>query len=271
MQPVGVLLDVFQVATESWVGNAVDAGQGIFRRLAALELVVFGLIVALKARGATVEAVFPELAWKLFLISLLLTGLLLYPLWVPLITPTFAELAGHITGFSTLNPVVIMAQGIALGLLILASSATNGLLFPDPAGAILGALAAFGIIVCFISIAAVMTKTLIESWIVLAAGPFFLGFSPFRLTAQIADNFIIYAFQVGIRFFFLLLLVSAARNVAIIWAQSILFSGLFNFELIFELLAGSAILAISLWTIPTKIADVLTRNWQLGLRQGLGS
>jgi type IV secretion system protein TrbL len=268
MEPLDVLLNAYEGATEGWLANALLAGHGLFRRLAALELVVFGLIVTLKSRSA--EAVFPELAWKLFLIALLLTALLLYPLWVPTITPTFVAVAEDITGFGTLNPVVIVKQGIALALAVLATAISSGLIFPDPFGAALGILVSLGIVAAFVAIAAIVTKTLIESWIVLASGPFFLGFSPFRLTAQLADNFIVYAFQVGIRLFFLIVLLAAARGVALEWVQIIATAGVYNLQLILEILAGALLLAVTVWTIPSRISDVLTRSWQLGLRQGLG-
>jgi len=268
MEPLDILLNAYEGATEGWLADSLAAGQSLFRRLAALELVVFGFVVALKSRS--VETVFPELAWKLFLIALFLTALLLYPLWVPTITPTFAAVAGDITGFTTLNPILVVKQGIALALALLFASISSGLIFPDPFGATLGLFVAFGIVAAFIAIAAIITKTLIESWIVVSAGPFFFGFAPFRLTAPIADNFIVYAFQVGIKLFFLIVLLAAARGVVIEWVQLIFISGVYNLQLILELLAGAIILAVALWAIPAKLADVLTRSWQLGLRQALG-
>lgn len=268
MDPLNALLNTYQTATQSWMGSAVDAGNEIFRRLAALELVVFGLAVALKGRRSA-ASVLPDLAWKLFLIALLLTGLLTYPLWVPTITPSFAAVAGDITGFSTLNPTVVLSQGISLAMFILSGAISKGWVFGDPFGAVIGAWTALFIVLAFVAIAAIMTKTLIESWIVLAGGPFFLGFAPFRPTAQIADNFITYAFHVGIKLFFLILLISVAQQVIVEWAQLFLAAGRFDFQLLFEMLAGSIILAVALWSIPTRIADFLTRGWSLGIRQGL--
>lgn len=269
MDALQILLDSYQAATESWITEAVRAGTEIFRRVAALELIVFGFYVALKARSAGAEAVFPELAWKLFMIALLFTALLLYPVWVPVITPSFVELAGDITGFETLDPTVIAGQGIALSLIILGSSMASGWVFGDPVSALLAAGVMLLVLLAFIAIAAILTKTLIESWIVLAVGPLFLGFSPFRLTAQLADNFIVWAFQVAIRMFFLIALVSASRNVAIRWAIEIAQSRFLDFGTLLQVLAGALILAFVLITLPTRISEVLTRGWQLGIRQGL--
>ena len=268
MRPFELLLDSYQAASQGWLGYSIEAGLEVFRRLAALELIVFGFLVALKSRGG-VAAVIPDLTWKLFLIALFLTGLLVYPIWLPEIAPSFTELAGHITGFSTLNPAVVIQQGIALALAIVASGFAAGWMGPSFAGAVWVLLSAIGVLAFYIAIAAILTRTLIESWIVLATGPFFLGFAPFRLTAQLADNFIVYAFQVGIRLFFLIVLMSVAKGAAIEWVREIATHPLTSYGLLLEVLAGAALLAVVLWTVPSKIADVLTRGWQLGLRQGL--
>ena len=268
MEPLDALLNAYQSVTQSWYGAAIDAGSSIFRRLAALELVVFGLIVALKSRTSGAAGVFPELAWKLFLIALLMTGLLLYPVWVPVIIPSFTTVAETITGMDTLNPVTVVAQGIALAILILTSSISKGWIFGDPIGVLVGGLTAFAILLSFIAMAAIMTRALIESWIVLAGGPFFLGFAPFRLTAALADNFITYAVYVGIKLFLLILLIATVNGVVQEWATLIATTPTYNFQLLFELLAGAIILAVAIWTIPNQVAERLTRGWQLGLRRG---
>jgi type IV secretion system protein TrbL len=268
MDPLQALLGAYSSTSQGWLGPAIDAGLSIFTRLAALELVVFGFVVALRARGAGAVAVLPELAWKLFLIALLMTALLIYPVWMPFIAPSFVDVAGSMTGFSTLNPVTVVSQGIALAVLILGTAIGKGLIFGDPLGALVGGVVALGILLAFIAMAAIMTRTLIESWIVLAGGPFFLGFAPFRLTATLADNFITYAFYVGIKLFLLILLIATANRVILDWALLIFSSPIYNFELLFELLAGAVILAVSLWTIPNQFAERLTRGWSLGLRGG---
>ena len=268
MRPFELLLNSYQAATQGWLGYAVEAGLDLFRKLAALELITFGFLVALKSRGGA-AAVLPDLTWKLFLLALFLTGLLVYPLWIPTITPSFAAMAEHMTGFSTLNPAVVIQQGIALALAITASGFVAGWMGPSVAGAVWVLLAAIGVLIAYIAMAAIITRTLIESWIVLAGGPLFLGFAPFRLTAQLADNFVIYAFQVGIRLFFLILLMSVARGAAIEWAREIATHTLTSYGLLLEVLAGAVLLAVVLWTLPARIADALTRGWQIGLRQGL--
>jgi len=269
MDPLDALINAFQSTSQSWFGPAIDAGTSLFRRLAALEIVVFGFIVALKSRRIDAAGVLPELAWKLFLIALFMTGLLLYPVWVPVIIPSFTGAAEAMTGLSTLNPVIVVQQGIALAVVVLGAATEKGWVFGDPIGVLVGGFTAFGILIAFIAMAAIMTRTLIESWIVLASGPFFLGFAPFRLTAALADNFITYAAYVGIKLFLLILLFATLHGVAIQWINLIFTTPSYNFELHFEMLAGAVIMAVALWTIPNQVAERLTRGWQLGLRGGL--
>ena len=271
MDALSPLVDSFELATQGWLPAAINAAASIFRRLAALELVIFGLVVAVKSRGEGAASFVPHLVWKLFLIGLLFTGLLLYPYWLPPILSSFAGLAGDITGLTTLNPVVIAQQGLALAIRVLASAIAAGWVFPGGGllGAFIGGVAAFGVALSFIAIAAVLLKTLIESWIVVAAGPIFLGFAPFRFTAQLADNFLAYAFEVGLKFFFLLLMTAAAGGLAQVWAQQLTGLSIVSLELILEVLAGSILLAVALWTVPTRVADALTRGMSFGLAKGL--
>lgn len=270
MENLGFLVDSFDQATQGWLPEAVNAAVTIFQRLAAIELVVFGLVVAVKSRGPGAADVLPSLAWKLFLIGMLFTGLLLYPYWIPVIGQSFAELAGAITGFDTLDPVVLTQQGLTLAVQLFATATSSGWLFgTSPLGALVGGAGALGVALAFIAIGGILLKTLIESWIVVAAGPLFLGFAPFRWTAQLADNFLAYAFEVAIKFFLLILMAAAVGNVAAVWAAALVNSDGASFELVLEILAGSVLMAISLWTVPTRMADVLTRGLSFGLRQGL--
>ncbi len=269
MENLSFLVGTFEQATEGWLPAALDAATGLFQRLAAIELVIFGLVVAVKARGEGAAAVFPQLIWKLFVIGMLFTGLLLYPFWIPLILESFAALAGEITGITTLNPVVLAEQGIALGMAVWFKASFSGWLVPNFVGGFVGGVAALGITLAFIAIAGIALKTQIEAWIVIAAGPLFLGFAPFRWTATLADNFLAYAFEVAIKFFFLILLTAAAAGVALEWVHQLEPGDPFNLQLALEILAGSVLLAISLWTVPTRMADVLTRGLSFGLKQSL--
>lgn len=271
MEPVSVLMDSYQAASQTWLGNAIAAGHGLFLQLAALEIVVFGLAVALLARNGGAETVLPRLAWKLFLIAVLLTGILLYPLWLPRIIPSFTELAQSITGVDSLNPVHILKQGITLAILLTGSSIVAGFALPAPLASTLVGFSVLGILLAFGAIAAQVAKTLIESWIVLSVGPLFLGFAPFRPTATLADNFIVYAFGVGIRLFFLVVMTAVASQVVRLWIRIVLAGGFFSLGTLFEIFLGSVLLAVTLWTIPARIADTLTRGWNLGIKEGLSA
>ena len=269
MDPVSVLLDSYELAAQSWLSGMIAAGNALFRTLAALELTVFGISVALLARQGGAETVLPRLVWKLFLIALLLTGLLLYPLWLPEIVPAFGQVASSVTGIDTLNPVTLLGQGVWLALALAAKSIIAGWAVPNPVGNFLVGLTVIGVVLSFAAIAAQVAKTLIESWIVLAAGPVFWAFSPFRPTSPLADNFFVYAVNVGIRLFFLILLTAVVGRVVDLWGYIILAGGIFQLQILFEIFAGSVLLAVTLWSVPARIADKLTAGWQLGIRRGL--
>jgi len=271
MNSANLLLESYQSATQGWLPAAMAAGHTLFLQLAALEVVVFGLSSALLARGGGAESMLPRLVWKLFMIALFLTGLLSYELWLPRIIPSFMEVAGEIAGFQTLNPMRLLTQGMTLVLLMITRALEGAFVLPLMLSAMVLSLSAFGVLLAFAAIAAQLIKTVIESWIVLSVGPFFLAFAPWRPTATLADNFVVYAVGVAIRMFFLVVMMSVAHEVVAIWIGEILGAGVFHLGTVFQIFLGSVLLAVTLWTIPARIADTLTRGWSLGLKEGLAA
>ena len=79
----------------------------------------------------------------------------------------------------------------------------------------------------------------------LGAGVLFLGFSAFRGTASFAENLIAYAFHVGVKIFFLYLLVAVGVHLTSVWADYLLLTILDPFDLTIysQILAGSLVLA----------------------------
>jgi len=263
------LLTTFEQATDGWLSASFDAGMALFQRLAAIEIAVFGIVVALKARSAGAAAILPELSWKLFLIGLVLSGILIYPLWLPVLLQGLPGLAGEITGDATINPAEVVARGSALSILVLGRAVASGWLSFSLVPSAIGVIGALGLFLAFFAMGAILFKTLIESWMILAIGPLWLGFAPFRLTAPIADNFLTYSFQVGIKLFLLVLMNGAVQGIATSWYHQLSDPQAINFQLVLEVVAGAGLLAVSLWTVPTRMADVLTRGLDFGLKRAL--
>src|SRR5258708_18818630 len=90
----------------------------------------------------------------------------------------------------------------------------GGVFLQGPAMAIYAALSAFLLALCFMVVAAQLTLVIIESYIVLGAGGLFLGFAAFRGSASFAENLIAYAFDVGLKIFFLYLVVGIGSDLA---------------------------------------------------------
>src|SRR4029079_4122367 len=125
-----------------------------------------------------------------------------FPLWVPRITQGFAEAGKQASGTTALSPSSILDEGITLSGNILTATGSTGFL-ANPSGNLVGSLVSLIVLLVFALIAAQLVLVLVESYIVLSAGILFLGFGASRITAPLAERYFLYAFEVGIRLFFL--------------------------------------------------------------------
>jgi type IV secretion system protein TrbL len=128
------------------------------------------------------------------------------------------------------------------------------------------------VLLAFISIAAQLVMTLVESYLVVTGGVVFLGFAAFRGSAPIADKYLVYAVQVGVKLFLLYLMVATGMAMVSTWVadmqqQLAIFGG--NFKPLFDLLAGTVVFALLVWRIPTQVSHFLTQSVHLHLREAL--
>jgi type IV secretion system protein TrbL len=137
----------------------------------------------------------------------------------------------------------------------------------NPAAALYAVLTAFAIMVCYILIAAQVVVTLVESYIVLSSGLFFLAFGAFRATVTLAENYLLYCVHVGIKLMILYLVVGVGGPLTATWADLLRNDQFFSLETspILRVLAGVAILTFIVWYIPNKIASRITGGASLGL------
>jgi type IV secretion system protein TrbL len=203
-QALDDVLQNYSAASSTWLTRVQPYALGLFVALAVLELAITGVRLALH-HGSS--AVLGPLLKRFLLISLGWLFLSQFPLWLPRITQGFASAGQAASGSTALSPSSILDIGISLSSNMLLASAGSGFL-ADPTGNIVGSIVALIVLVTFALIAAQLVLVLIESYIVLSAGILFLGFAGSRLTAPLAERFFLYAIEVGIRLFFLYVLVA---------------------------------------------------------------
>lgn len=240
----------------------------IFGTLALLELLI-SVIIWYKAQDE-VQDMLEKGIWKALLIAFYFSLIITYNAWFPPIIDTFELMGQAVHGLDArLNPANLVGQG--------AEWYANGMGAERPGSGIEQWLSAQSIsmyfttglvFLSFIVIAAQLTLILVEATIVKAVGVFFIGFSAFRGTAALTDNFIAYLFNLGIRIFLIYLIVGVWEEVMEVWANS---PGAEAWSLNFaiQVTAGSVCMAVLTFIIPNGFASKLTQGMKVGIGSAL--
>ena len=236
--------EIFRVTTEAWLTRALDAAQTLFVSLAVLEIVVTGYLVWFRrdTRGGDLISQF---ALKIGLLAFVLGLLSTYHHWLPLFTRSLGETAVYIGGSSVthLSPTHLANVGISMFLGVLQAIG----LMAD-AVTFMSFVPAFIMLLCFVALAAHLLTTMIESYIVVTGGLFFVGFMAFRGTAPLGDGYLRYSVFVGVKLFFIVLVASVAASIGddmVALLQSYDNLWLDVFRRLFELDPGSATEAVT--------------------------
>ena len=201
--------EVFRLATEAWIGRAIEAGQALFVSLAVLEIVVTGYVYWM-GRGGSGQDLLSRFAFKLGLLAFVLGLFSTYHHWLPLIPVAFGEGAVHIGGSAveSLSPTHLINVGIGL---FLATMKALGL--AADVVTVLAFVPAALILLCFVALGVHLLVTLVESYIVVTGGLVFVGFMAFRGTAPLGEGYLQYVLYVGIKLFFIMLIASVAAAI----------------------------------------------------------
>lgn len=260
--------DSYRTAARGWLPRLVPVAQRLFVLLAGIEFAISGAVWML--RKDALDEVAAKFLLKFTLVAFLLTVITSFQYWVTPIVNGFAA-AGEtaIGSATTVSPSDIIDIGRENAMVIL-NSLHMSVILQDPAMAVYAALCAFLLVLCFMAIAAQLTLVIIESYIVLGAGVLFLGFSAFRGTASFADNLIAYAFHVGVKIFFLYLVVGIGTGLARSWPALIQGSDLFgSASPFFEVVGGALIFAILAIVVPNAVAGRLAGRTNIGIGNAL--
>ena len=260
--------DTYRSAARGWLPRLIPVAQRLFVVLAGIEFALSGAVWML--RKEALDDVAAKFLLKFTLVAFLLTVITSFQYWITPIVNGFAAAGETAIGRSTtVSPSDVIDIGRENAMVIL-NSLHLSVFLQDPAMAVYAALCAFLLVLCFMAIAAQLTLVIIESYIVLGAGVLFLGFSAFRGTASFAENLIAYAFHVGVKIFFLYLVVGIGTDLARSWPALIQNSDLFgSASPFFEVIGGALIFAILALVVPNTVAGRLAGRTSIGIGHAL--
>ena len=258
----------YQTAARGWLPRLVPVAQRLFVLLAGIEFALSGAVWAL--RRESLDEVAGKFLLKFTLVAFLLALITSFQYWISPLVNGFAAAGERAIGQSTtVSPSDVIDIGRENAMLIMKSLHVSVIL-QDPAMAIYGALSAFILALAFMAVAAQLTLVIIESYIVLGAGVLFLGFAAFRGTASFAENLIAYALHVGVKIFFLYLIVGIGTDLARSWPALIQSSDFFGpVSPLFQVVGGALIFAVLAIAVPTTVAARLAVRPSIGIANAL--
>lgn len=208
----------------SWMSRMETAASHLFFALAGLEFVWWG--ITRLAKGGEVGDVLVGVMMKVITLGFFYTFMTEAPQWVPDIVHSFMDLGQQAGGTTATTPSQIFNLGVEdAGNIInslskLAPSFWNDVTDPGGAAAsytlsaIIIGLCALTMVLAFALIALQLLITTIEMYIVVGGGIVLTGMFGSRWTLPIAEKYIGYAVQVGIKLMVIYLIVGLGSEVS---------------------------------------------------------
>jgi P-type conjugative transfer protein TrbL len=265
-EPSHILSDIvaqYESASQVWIEQSAGITRTLFWTLVALELAVTLVTGLLGFIGgsAGVGKLSRALLQKIALIGLFWAFITSFPLWIPKIILSFDQAGATLSATTGLQPSTILDRGVLLAAILLYEMQQLGLWSSLAAipSAILVYLSSLGVVVCFALIAARLVESLVKSYLVMAGAVFFLGFAPFRLTAPLAENYLITCVRIGVQIFVQYLLVAVGEAITGEWIVSVMsYTPDQGFRLPLTILGGSIVYAWLVIKVPSELAYSLT-------------
>lgn len=263
--PVDGMLDalvaLYSSSVSTWLFRVTPIALTLFLALATLQIAWDGLMWAVLD-----EPGIPGKAFRKFLVlSLLYTLIVALPFWLPALLSSFEELAQRATGLSGLSPSRILDQGLSLALGLFDSWKEAALLIIPFAG-LFRFVTFLVVLVAFAAIAIQMARVLVEGAVVLGGGVLFLGFAAHRATFGMAEGFLRYTLDVGVRVYVVYLLVAVGKDLGATWDELIRSTsvlGLFDLRLHLVVASSAVLFAFLVWSLPPTVSRHVAGSFSL--------
>jgi type IV secretion system protein TrbL len=148
-----------------------------------------------------------EVIKKIMFIGFFYAILLNAPTWIPTIVGSFAAVGQQAANAPNLSTDYIVASGLAICDAIMGSAPSLNIInvWGNIPKYIVAAFSCFGILICFVLMAAEYFCALMESYILFATGAVFLGLGSSTWTKDYVTKYLNYAIAVGVRLLIMML------------------------------------------------------------------
>ncbi|KRB49318.1 conjugal transfer protein TrbL [Rhizobium sp. Root708] len=196
------------VAAKGWETTVMDAATSVFWILAAIEIAIAAVWLALQA--ASLDSWFSELVRRIMFVGFFAFVLEQGPTFARAIVDSLFQIAA---GNGTASPADVFNAGIAVATKM--SEKIQFGLFEDNTLAISAAFAMVVTVIAFSLVAAIFVSVMVEMYIGLLAGMIMLGLGGSSFTKDFAVRYLVYAFSVGMKLMALVMISRIGSEVLI--------------------------------------------------------
>lgn len=260
---------LFGAAAPAHLATASNIALSLFVLLATLQLTWDLLMWVLRDEPNLVgKAVRKFLILSFFF---LLIGAI--PLWLPQLLGSFERLGQEVTGLDALSPSSVFFQGVSLAITLFDSWKKVLITLFLPFAGTLQAITFFAVLLSFTVIAFQMARVLVEGALVLGGMVVFLAAAGHRATFGLAEGYLRYALDVGIRVFVVYLLVSVGSDLGPEWDRMVrqaTLTELADPRFHLAIPTSAVFFALIVWSVPKTIAAKLGDSFSLSGINPLG-
>ncbi len=195
-------------AAKAWETTVMDAARSLFWILAAIEIGIAAVWLALQA--ASLDGWFAELVRRIMFVGFFAFVLDQGPAFARAIVDSLFQIAA---GSGTASPADVFNAGIAVATKM--SEKVQFGVFEDNTLAISAAFAMVVTVIAFSLVAAIFVSVMVEMYIGLLAGMIMLGLGGSSFTRDFAVRYLVYAFSVGMKLMALVMISRIGSEVLI--------------------------------------------------------
>jgi len=244
----------FQWAGQRYMAIMQPFAEKIFFGLVLIEIVITCVHFLTDQEDPTrllVEFVKKSLAFG-FLYAMIVNA----PIWFSAIIQGFQQIGGQAAGIPDLSPSTVFNNGLAMFQTIYRGFGSLGW-FHITIASLIALVAGLIMFLSFALIAGQMLLALSEAYIGVGGGVLILGFSGSRWTIKFAEGFLGWIVGVGIKLFFLYLLVGVGMTITAGWNSALTGWTVADPTLPLTIAGGALIFMLLTWTIPNTAASVV--------------
>ncbi len=256
------IAQTFQWAGQRYMAIMQPFAEKIFLGLVLIEIIITCIHFLLDQDEPT--RLLAEFVKKSLALGFLYALIVNAPFWFMAIIHGFEEVGGTAAGIPSLSPSTVFDNGLAMFQTIYRGFGSLGW-FHLTIASLIALAAGLIMFLSFALIAGQMLLALSEAYVGIGGGVLLLGFSGSRWTIKFAEGFLGWIAGVGIKLFFLYLLVGVGMTITAGWNAALTGWTVADPTLPLTIAGGAIIFMLLAWTIPNTAASIVGGGVALNL------